>query len=234
MNAICTEITVRVIARDGKFLGDDIGGASITIRDAQTKELLAQGITSGGSGPNKHGGVMCVSLRRGEPIPDTGASAFTTFLPLDRPRRIEVTAYGPLGARQSANTVSATQWIYPGKGITGGNGFLLELPGLIVQIVHPPTHYTPASLPSLTIQANVAMMCGCPIDYKTAAVEESDLPRTEGRPAALVARGIRGGSADHRADGRAGFAPARVPEHPARRHARPVHRRLECPAAGNL
>jgi hypothetical protein len=169
MNAICTEITVRVIARDGKFLGDDIGGASITIRDAQTKELLAQGITSGGSGPNDAGGVMCVSLRRGEPIPDTGASAFTTFLPLDRPRRIEVTAYGPLGARQSANTVSATQWIYPGKGITGGNGFLLELPGLIVQIVHPPTHYTPASLPSLTIQANVAMMCGCPIDYKTAA-----------------------------------------------------------------
>ena len=36
---VSTRITVRVIARDGKFLGDDIGGASVTIRDAQTKTV---------------------------------------------------------------------------------------------------------------------------------------------------------------------------------------------------
>ena len=161
-----TKITVRVIARDGKFLGDDIGGALVTIRDAQTKELLAEGITSGGSGPNGVGGVMCIHLRRGQPLPTTGASEFTTDLLLDRPKRIEVTAWGPLGARQSTNTASATQWVYPGKDVTGGDGFLLELPGLIVQIIHPPTHYAPSSLSQLLIRANVAMMCGCPIDYK--------------------------------------------------------------------
>jgi hypothetical protein len=161
-----TKITVRVIARGGKFLGDDIGGALVTLRDAQTKELLAEGITSGGSGLNGAGGVMCVSLRRGEPLPVTEASEYTADLRLDRPKRIEVTAYGPMGARQSANKVSATQWVYPGKDVTGGDGFLLELPGLIVQILHPPTHYSPASLPQLEIRANVAMMCGCPIDYK--------------------------------------------------------------------
>jgi hypothetical protein len=109
---------------------------------------------------------MCVSLRRGQPLPTTGASDFTADLLLDRPKRIEVTAQGPLGARQSANTVSATQWVYPGKDVVGGDGFLLELPGLIVQIVNPPTHYMPAALPQLELRANVAMMCGCPIDYK--------------------------------------------------------------------
>src|SRR5262249_52381051 len=128
-------IAVRVVARDGKFLGDDIGGAQITVRDARTKELLAEGITSGGSGPNGCDGVMCVRLRRGEPLPTTGASVFNATLDLNGPCQIEVTAYGPLAARQSANTASATQWIYPGKSITDGDGFLLELPGLIVQIV---------------------------------------------------------------------------------------------------
>src|ERR1700722_3897065 len=69
IEAVSTKVFVRVIARDGKFLGDDIGGAAITIRDAHTRELLAKGTTSGGSGLNGPGGVMCASLRRGEPIP---------------------------------------------------------------------------------------------------------------------------------------------------------------------
>jgi hypothetical protein len=162
-----TQIAVRVIARDGKFLGDDIGGALVTIRDARTRELLAQGVTSGGSGPNDAGGVMCVALRRGQPIPNAGASEFLATLDLAAPRLIEVTAFGPLAARGSANTVSATQWVYPGKDITAGDGFLLEIPGLIVQIIHPPTHFTPASLKELRIHANVAMMCGCPIEPKS-------------------------------------------------------------------
>ena len=45
-----TRITVRVQARGGKFLGDDIGGAVVTIRDAMTGELFATGTTAGDSG----------------------------------------------------------------------------------------------------------------------------------------------------------------------------------------
>lgn len=166
MSGTVTRISVRVIARGGKFLGDDIGGAQVVVRDAWTKELLAQGVTTGSSGLNGPGGVMCVSLRRGQPLPTAGASVFDACLDLDRPRQIEVTAWGPVGARQSANTVSATQWVYPGKDLTEGNGFLLEIPGLIVQIVEPPTHYAPQVLGQLHIRANVAMMCGCPISPK--------------------------------------------------------------------
>ena len=164
---ISTKVCVRVIARDGKFLGDDVGGASVIIRDARTGQLLAQGTTSGSSGLDGPGGVMCASLRHGEPIPTTDASSYTAELKLDRPRRIEITAHGPLGIPESANTVTATQWVYPGKDIVEGDGFLLEVPGLIVQIVSPATNFNKRTLSALPIQAHVAMMCGCPIDYKS-------------------------------------------------------------------
>jgi hypothetical protein len=92
---------------------------------------------------------------------------FTATLNLDQPKLIRVTAYGPQAAQQSANTVSQTQWVYPGKNITGGakgGGFLLEIPGLVVQVLNPPTHYLPQSAPDhIEITANVTMMCGCPI-----------------------------------------------------------------------
>lgn len=45
-----TQIDVRVIAKGGKYLGDDIGGALVTVHDVQTGELLARGTTAGGSG----------------------------------------------------------------------------------------------------------------------------------------------------------------------------------------
>ena len=161
---IPTQIDVRVIAKDGKYLGDDIGGALVTIHDVHTGELLARGTTSGGSGQQD---LMDISLTRSEVLPVDGASVFTTSLDLDEPSLIRVTAYGPLAAQQSANTVSLTQWVYPGKHITGGaegGGFLLEVPGLVVQILNPPTHYLPKSAPQhIEIRANVTMMCGCPI-----------------------------------------------------------------------
>lgn len=161
---IPTQIDVRVIAKDGKYLGDDIGGALVTIHDVHTGELLARGTTSGGSG---QADLMSICLTRAEVLPVDQASVFTASLDLSEPRLIRVTAYGPLAAQQSANTASQTQWVYPGKNITGGEnggGFLLELAGLVVQILNPPTHYLPQTAPeSIEIRANVTMMCGCPI-----------------------------------------------------------------------
>jgi hypothetical protein len=163
-----TEIVVRVIAKDGKFLGDDIGGALVTLRDIQTGELLASGPTSGGSGPVE---VMCQARQRGTAIPTgsgaDGASAFKVTLDLEKARLIEFSAVGPLAAQGSENRVSATQWVYPGRNLNQGDGLLLEIPGLVVQIVEPPTHFLPqVAPPRITIRANVTMMCGCPIGAK--------------------------------------------------------------------
>jgi hypothetical protein len=178
MTGIMTKILVRVIARDGKFLGDDIGGALVTIRDVHSGELLASGRTTGGSGPTQ--GIMQTARTRNQQIPtadppNNDACFFETTLNMEAPRLVEISALGPLAAQQSANRVSATTWVYPGLGIAafhspGGpirqDGFLLEIPGLLVQILSPPQHYLPGKpdpQTAIVISANVTMMCGCPI-----------------------------------------------------------------------
>ncbi len=45
-----TNITVRVVARNAQYVGDLVHGALITITDAASGEMLAQGTTSGNTG----------------------------------------------------------------------------------------------------------------------------------------------------------------------------------------
>lgn len=166
-----TRITVRVIAVGGKFLGDDVGGSQISIRDVHTGELLATGVTHGGSGP---AALMTQPMTRTQPIPTedgaNSAARFDATLTLDRARLVEVTAVGPLTAPSPARA-SKTLWLYPGQHLSPSgdrqtDGLLIELPGLIVGIVTPPVHYLShkhdPSKP-MEIRANVTMMCGCPI-----------------------------------------------------------------------
>jgi hypothetical protein len=166
-----TPITVRAIAVGGKFLGDDVGGAQISIRDVLTGELLAAGVTRGGSGPDS---LMTERRNRSQPIPtedgDNSAARFDATLLLDRARLVEVTAVGPLAA-PSPGRISKTIWVYPGMsrspdGNLRTDGLLMEIPGLVVGMVTPPVHYLAwkhdPSKP-MEIRANVTMMCGCPI-----------------------------------------------------------------------
>jgi hypothetical protein len=87
-------------------------------------------------------------------------------MPIERPTLLEVTAFGPLGGLQSAHRATLTQWIVPGQTVDQGPGFVVELPGLLVQVMQPQIHLTlpSSSLPcTVPLQASVAMMCGCPI-----------------------------------------------------------------------
>ena len=45
-----TEIVVRVLSRDAKFIGSSMGGAQVTLRDVKSGDVLAEGQTSGGTG----------------------------------------------------------------------------------------------------------------------------------------------------------------------------------------
>lgn len=156
-----TEITVRVISRDAKFVGTSMGGVLVTLRDADTGELLAEGTTEGGTGDT---GRIMGERKRGMSLATPDAAKFSTTIDLDEPRRIEVSAFGPLAQRQGANRVSATQWVVPGNHLTGGDGWLLEMPGFIVDVLEPPTHVKLTGLPkTVALKANVTMMCGCPV-----------------------------------------------------------------------
>lgn len=157
-----TRVVVLVIANGGKFVGDDIGGALVTVRDARSQEVLASGRTRGGSGlPN----LPTIEVTRLQEIPEEEASRFEATLLLDAPRLVEVTAYGPLAAQAAAAQATTTTWLLPATTAADANRIVLSLRGLIVQVLAPPTHFLPtvaAPLP-IALRANVTMMCGCPI-----------------------------------------------------------------------
>ena len=92
------------------------------------------------------------------------AAKFVATLDLDAPRLIEVEAYGPLAQPQAAHRVTSTQWVVPGRDVSGGDGWVLELPGYVVDVLAPPAHVTlPPDTAKVDVRANVALMCGCPI-----------------------------------------------------------------------
>lgn len=155
-----TEIVVRAISRDAKFIGDSMGGVRITLRDAQSGEVLARGATSGGTGDTK---LLMDTGKRREPLATPEAAAFRTSIDIDQPRLVEVEAYGPLGQPQSAVTVTSQQWILPGKHIREGNGWTVEMPGFVVDILDPAAASTiKLQAADIKLRANVVMMCGCP------------------------------------------------------------------------
>ncbi len=160
--AIPTEITVYVKSKDAKFVGTSMGGAQIIIKDVRTGKVLAKGDTVGGTGSTAR--IMSTPLSRGVPLSDESTAKFTATIDIDRPTLIEVSAYGPSGIPKSANRVSATQWVVPGKHIIKGDAWLMELPGFVVEVKTPAAKTVLKGAPqSVTIHANIVMMCGCPI-----------------------------------------------------------------------
>jgi hypothetical protein len=155
-----TEIVVRAISRDAKFIGDSMGGVRITLRDAQSGEILARGVTSGGTGDTK---LLMETGKRREPLATAEAAAFRTSIDIDQPRLVEVEAYGPLGQPQSAVTVTSQQWILPGLHIREGNAWMVEMPGFAVDILEPSVASTiKLSNAHVKLRTNIVMMCGCP------------------------------------------------------------------------
>ena len=89
-SSLKTSIIVRPQAHGGKFLGDDIGGALITIKDAQTGTLLAEGLTQGGSGQLK---------------PDYGNEASLTAIVT--PGKAPIWVHAPTGTSQFCAELSS-------------------------------------------------------------------------------------------------------------------------------
>lgn len=157
--AASTLVTVRAISRDAKVIGDNVGGARITIRDVVTGKILASGIQQGGTGDTKL--IMQTPRTRGAIVYGSeGAAAFRATLELTKPTRVEIIAEGPLKYPQAMQRVSKTMLLLPGQNIEG-DGVLLEISGFIVEIVAPKN--VQAEVP-VSIRAKVTMTCGCPTD----------------------------------------------------------------------
>ena len=155
-----TEVMVRVQSKDAKFIGSSIGGAKIFIKNAETGEILASGMTTGSTGDTDL--IMQQAHSRNQRLSDDQTAGFLARLDLEEPVFVTVEAHAPYNKKQ-ARVMSSTQlWLLPAKNITG-EGIVLEVPGFVVDILSPQTHERINSENSIGIKANVVMMCGCPI-----------------------------------------------------------------------
>lgn len=168
VRATPTDVTVSVIAKGGKFVGTTMGGVRIVLRDTATGEVLAAGLTSGSTGDTEH--IMDSALMRGEPLSTPAevqrnaglpTARFEARIDLDAPVMLRVEATGPLGQPQAEVTVTSEQWVFPGKHITAGDGLLLELPGIAVDVLAPVVSSNVSG--EIHIEANVTLLCGCPL-----------------------------------------------------------------------
>jgi len=152
-----TEIIVRVKTKDAKFLGTNMGGALVTIKDAHTGEILAKGRTAGSTGSNER--IMETPHQRGVPLSDETSAKFFAVIDLEEPRLLQVEAMGPMSGLQAANRVSSTQWVLPGKHITAGDGWMLEMPGFAVKVLSPSPNASVQPMPNtVNLRAYAALM----------------------------------------------------------------------------
>jgi len=154
-----TNIEVRVLARGAKFIGGYTGSALVTLTDADTGEVLAKGMTQGTTGDTER--ILKGSSQGDDRRASADSAVFKTSLDLSSARRVTAKVTGPISQPQAATTVTSTQWVLPGRHITAGDGWLLELPGLIVDFVQPAAYQWADKNASVPLQASVTMMCGC-------------------------------------------------------------------------
>lgn len=160
--AVPTTITVKVLSKGAKFIGTSMGGVRIVLTDTATGEILAQGVTRGGTGNTAV--IMKEEKMPGRSLSDSSAAFFTTDIDISVPVHVQVSATGPLSQIQAQNTVTATQWVVPGRHVVSGDAWLLEMPGFAVDIIAPACAVKMEKrVQSVPIRANVTMMCGCPL-----------------------------------------------------------------------
>jgi len=156
-----TRITVRALSQGAKFIGSSVGGARVVIRDAETGDVLARGVTEGSTGNTQR--IMRTRHGRNRALATTGTAKYSTSLWLERPRRLKITAFGPLNHVDDASTAAVIRKVLPGRDLTGGDGVRLTLSGFVVDILQPEHHDTGRDTVSMDVLAHVTMMCGCPI-----------------------------------------------------------------------
>ena len=154
-----TEVVVRVISQDAKFVGDSMGGAEVILSDAKNGQILAKGITSGGTGDTDK--IMAAKGRSPARASDTAAS-FRTTIDIKRPLLVRVEIKGPLGFPKTMQRATSERWLVPGQNAVVSDGWVVELPGLAVRLIDPvPVAFIREQKHVLT--AEVQLMCGCPI-----------------------------------------------------------------------
>jgi hypothetical protein len=191
-----TKVVVRAKSKDAKFIGTSMGGAHVTIRRSDDGRVVAEGLTQGGTGDTTR--LMVEPLQRGRPLADASTAKFEASIDIDAPTLVTIEAQAPFAQRQSLITSSTEIWLIPGKHVLG-DGVILEIPGIAVDVLSPQTPEDVAlgdKSVVIPITANVVMMCGCPIEpdslWKALDYEVAALVKRDGVPVQTVAMAYAG------------------------------------------
>ena len=158
--AVPTKLVVRVKANDAKFVGTGVGGLKVAVRDAFTGKTLATGSIEGGTGNTKI--LVKEPITRGKILSKGGAAKAEFVFDIDKPTKLEIEVFGPLGAGINTHREVKTTWLIPGRDIAG-DGILFNLYGLIVHPYNPKPHEFYKVGDRIKIGAHVTPMCGCPV-----------------------------------------------------------------------
>ena len=159
---IPTTVVVRVVGNRAMVLGDAVGGAAVTIKDMATGAVLASGVQTGSGGDLRS--IMMTPRQQIEQIYSLkGSASFTATLSLTKPTLVEITGEGPLKFPHAKRRASKTVLLYPGKHVAG-DGIVLDINGLIVQIVSPTPDRPLGIGDGVTIRTTVNMMCDCIVE----------------------------------------------------------------------
>lgn len=168
-----TQVDVRVLASGAKFIGGYSDSARVVLTDADTGEVLARGLPQGTTGDTQR--ILAGGVDGDKRLSTPDSAVYRATLDLAKPRRVTATVTGPLSQPQAATTVTSTQWLLPGRHVTEGDGWILELPGLVVDLVEPAAFQPTKAGTALPLQVAVTMMCGCALSedgpWKAGAVE---------------------------------------------------------------
>lgn len=156
-----TFIVIHVRANDAKFIGDSMGNALIIIRNAQTGEILDEGMTRGDEGDTNL--LMRTPLNRGMRLTNENTAELRTILYIDVPTLITVEAHAP-GNMDNPIVASTQLWVIPGKHILG-DGIILTIPGFAVRSLSPQPGQTfkLSKQKNIPLKAHIVTMCGCPV-----------------------------------------------------------------------
>lgn len=161
LEAQATKVLVRVVARDAKIIGSGVGGVHVTIRDAESGAVLAEGVQEGSTGNTSS--IMGPRERDGTVFDTEGAGGFLAELDVREPTRVIIEAVGPLGTDHAIQTASKSLLVVPGRDVTG-EGVILELNGFTVELLAPDDQAAVSVGEAFEVRAHLTMLCGCPTE----------------------------------------------------------------------
>lgn len=158
---MATDVMVRVVAHGAMVLGDEVGGARVTITDVASGRILASGLQRGEAGDQNQ--IMRTPRLLEEPhYSSRPAGSFHATLHLDRPTLVEIAAQGPLNYPAAMQRASKTVLLIPGHDLTN-DGVVLDLNGYLVQIESPPPGESLIAKEDVKLKASVRTLSGSPV-----------------------------------------------------------------------